>query len=309
MIAPVIRENVPTTKRAIPKNKPDDPFSALFAAARGDQVSQDDPEETSQAPVQDDKPTPLNVINDQPTPAPTSDDFLFLGGGSASSVSPPVQIQQERAVKISTLDLFGAEKMSAQVDDDDDDDDDETPPDVDNDDDFFSPPPAAASAPQKEETKITENVDEEARIKEEKRLRRKKKEEKARKAERRRKRTEEKRIAQEREQSRNPNTYSSYYSRGGTESSSGNDKWRGISSSDVGHIGEAPTGFGHDKYKGFGNYDPREEEESEGSLAKVGGAALGFLSSAKDLVSSMTTPTHAEIGARSSTSFLNKSYS
>lgn len=272
-----------------------DPFSALYAAAAAG----------SRPEVEDDKAS-VDTATEQPAALveptvvecpPTTDDLLFLSGGSTLQPSPALSPVPSPAPPVTLQPASTFELFDGGGDDEFDEEDD---------DDIFNPPPpqssleaappeASEQAPAKQQT-AKEDDDEARRAR--KSERRRKKEDREKKLERRRKRAEERRVADERAASRDPNAYSSYYSRGSLEAS--NDKWRGIGSNDV-RVAEIDSvrGFGSGKYRGFGNpyFEQDTQDDEQGAIAKVGGAALDLLSSAKDLVISnfAKSSSHSEI--------------
>lgn len=270
-----------------------DPFSALYAAAAAGSRPE---EEEEKASVDTATQQPAALVEPPVVECPpTTDDLLFLSGGNALPPSPaplpaapPLTLQPA-----STFELFDGGGIDDDFDDEEDDD-------------VFNPPPmqpaveaappdATEHEPAKQQA-VKEDDDEARRAR--KAERRRKKEDREKKLERRRKRAEERRVADERAASRDPNAYSSYYSRGSLEAS--NDKWRGIGSNDI-RVSEIDSvrGLGSGKYRGFGNpyFEQDNQDDEQGAIAKVGGAALGLLSSAKDLVISnfAKSNSHSEI--------------
>ncbi|KAH8071836.1 peptide-aspartate beta-dioxygenase [Aureococcus anophagefferens] len=107
----------------------------------------------------------------------------------------------------------------------------------------------------------------------------------------------QRRELQARADSRNPESFSSSYSRGGMGGST-NSKWQGIGSDSVSSAGYGPSGgsggFSSSKfdnpgkYRGFGNpaFDNNVGggDDDEGLGARAGAAAMGIFASAKDMV-------------------------
>ncbi|KAH8055081.1 peptide-aspartate beta-dioxygenase [Aureococcus anophagefferens] len=168
--------------------------------------------------------------------------------GGAAPAAPRAAATPAAAPAASTFALFGGgdDDETSEEEDDDDDGDEENAPAA------AAPGPAAPAADDEKKKKKASKEEKKAKKEAKKQEKKKKKEAKER----------QRRELQARADSRNPESFSSSYSRGGMGGST-NSKWQGIGSDSVSSAGYGPSGgsggFSSSKfdnpgkYRGFGN--------------------------------------------------------